>query len=144
MPDNFEELLDAAVIPDVSIFEMGSDTSINQQFKFTEGTDQTNEVPLDVANGDDPRFDRFAERKFSCDAWREDAKEFFLKKMKDVDAHNRLFPNRKKEYEKHWVSILKKIERIDKQISLHGQVIDVGVYIYDAEVDSAGNLSINT
>ena len=93
------------------------------------------EIPFEDIDSLDPKWEKWAERKFQEPGWRNEAKMVFKGLIEATKNFNSAFKGtaRPREIEPHWESILLKIDGIEKEMASHGFVRDYGVYTYQSD-----------
>ena len=106
----------------------------HQKPDFTEG-ELSMEIPFEDIDSLDPKWEKWAERKFQDPGWRNEAKMVFKGLIEATKNFNTAFKGtaRPREIEPHWESILLKIDGIEKEMASHGFVRDFGVYTYQSD-----------
>lgn len=102
------------------------------------------EIPFEDIDSLDPKWEKWAERKFQEPGWRNEAKMVFKGLIEATKNFNTAFKGTAKprEIEPHWESILCKIDGIEKEMMSHGFVRDYGVYTYQSDW-SDGETEVN-
>ena len=140
IPKNFIKLLTEPDPPsDDSVISLNNTMdSLIGGTKFTRG-EYVIELPLD----EDLTIDRFesGERKMHDPIWREEAKRYFLKKVEEAAIFNIVYAGQAetRTIQSHWISTLRKIDRLDKEMIKNGFIADYGIYQYDSPDESSSS-----
>ena len=98
------------------------------------------ELPLDDELSD-PRFDQLLVRKYEDPVWREEAKKYMLKKIEEAVIFNIVYKGQAEErvIDPVWITTLNNIDRLEKELAKHGQVLDYGIYQKSSDDSDSGN-----
>ena len=89
-PPNFDDLLNSAFgVNDESVFTIRLDSNESINPDFTNG-ENVSELPFDDGRPIDPKWEKWAERKFRDPSWRRDAKEFYTRLIRTTKEYNEL------------------------------------------------------
>ena len=82
------------------------------------------------------------ERKFEDPIWREEAKNYLLKKIEEAVIFNLVYKGQAeaREIDPLWVNTIEKISRIEKELVKHGRVLDYGIYQRNSDSENDSGL----
>ena len=87
-PPNFDDLLESTFgVNDESVFTIRLDSNESITPEFSNG-ENVSEMPFDDGRPIDPKWEKWADRKYRDPSWRRDAKEFYTRLIRVTKEYN--------------------------------------------------------